>query len=70
MATNPVVHDENQINPLTQKPWDPRISPHILPRYKAILQAALDRKTERSFGEALAEMPNVGEDSDFAPPRG
>lgn len=38
--------------------------------HRAILEAALKRPRKRSFYEVLAAMPNVGEDSDFAPNRG
>jgi antitoxin FitA len=37
--------------------------------HRAILEAALRRPRKRSLYEVLAAMPNVGEDSDFAPPR-
>ena len=37
--------------------------------HRAILEAALKRPRKRSFYEVLASMPNVGEDSDFAPNR-
>jgi antitoxin FitA len=37
--------------------------------HRAILEAALRRPRKRSFNEVLAAMPNVGEDSDFAPNR-
>ena len=38
--------------------------------HRAILEAALRGPRKRSFYEVLASMPNVGEDSDFAPNRG
>jgi len=38
--------------------------------HKAILEAALRKPHKRSLYEVLAAMPNVGEDSDFAPNRG
>lgn len=38
--------------------------------HRAILEAALRRPRKRSLNEILAAMPNVGEDSDFAPNRG
>lgn len=38
--------------------------------HRAILEAALRTPRKRSFYEVLASMPNVGEDSDFAPNRG
>lgn len=37
--------------------------------HREILKAALQRPRKRSLYEVLAAMPNVGEDSDFAPPR-
>jgi len=38
--------------------------------HREILKAALLRPRKRSLYEVLAAMPNVGEDSDFAPNRG
>lgn len=38
--------------------------------HRAILRAALTQPRKRPFNEVLASMPNVGEDSDFAPNRG
>jgi antitoxin FitA len=38
--------------------------------HRAILRAALAQPRKRSFYEVLASMPNVGDDSDFAPNRG
>jgi plasmid stability protein len=38
--------------------------------HRAILKTALSQPRKRSFNEVLASMPNVGEDSDFAPNRG
>jgi plasmid stability protein len=37
--------------------------------HRAILESALRRARKRSLYEVLASMPNVGEDSDFAPNR-
>jgi antitoxin FitA len=37
--------------------------------HRAILEAALRRPRKRSLNEVLAAMPNVGDDSDFAPNR-
>lgn len=37
--------------------------------HREILKAALARPRKRSLYEVLASMPNVGEDSDFAPKR-
>jgi antitoxin FitA len=37
--------------------------------HRAILEAALRRPRKRSLNEVLAAMPDVGEDSDFAPNR-
>jgi antitoxin FitA len=37
--------------------------------HRAILEAALRRPRRRALNEILAAMPNVGLDSDFAPPR-
>ncbi|HWE84960.1 MAG TPA: hypothetical protein VG267_08445 [Terracidiphilus sp.] len=38
--------------------------------HREILKAALLRPRKRSLYEVLASMPNVGEDTDFAPNRG
>jgi len=38
--------------------------------HRAILEAALRGPRKRSLYEVLASMPNVGEDTDFAPSRG
>ena len=38
--------------------------------HREILKSALLRPRKRSFFEALAAMPNAGEDSDFARHRG
>ena len=37
--------------------------------HRAILKEVLLQPRKRSFFEVLASMPNVGEDSDFAPGR-
>lgn len=37
--------------------------------HRLILDAALSRPKKRSFAQALAQMPNVGLDADFARPR-
>jgi plasmid stability protein len=34
--------------------------------HRAILMRALQRPQRRSFAEVLSQMPNVGEDADFA----
>jgi hypothetical protein len=46
------------------------IGPNVLPKHRAILLKALTQTNGRKFFEALASMPDVGEDSDFAPYRG
>ena len=38
--------------------------------HRVILDAALSRPKKRSFAQALAQMPNVGLDADFARPKG
>jgi plasmid stability protein len=38
--------------------------------HREILRAALKRPRRRTFAEALASMPNVGKDEDFARHRG
>ena len=37
-------------------------------QHRLILDAALRRPKKRSFAQALAQMPNVGLDADFARP--
>ena len=37
--------------------------------HRVILDAALSRPKKRSFAQALAQMPNVGLDADFARPK-
>jgi hypothetical protein len=46
------------------------IGPNVLPEHRAILLKGLTTVSSRAFNEWLCSMPNVGEDSDFAPHRG
>jgi uncharacterized protein YllA (UPF0747 family) len=46
------------------------IGPNVLPQHRAFLLNALINTNGRKFFEALASMPNVGEDSDFARSKG
>jgi plasmid stability protein len=49
---------------------DTPIGDGVSAEHRAILHAALAQTSGRSFNELLSSMPNVGEDSDFAPSRG
>jgi hypothetical protein len=73
VATNPIVRnvdsDEDETVQSVQQP-DSRIECNVSAEHHAILKAALAQTSGRSFNELLASMPNVGEDSDFAPNRG
>jgi hypothetical protein len=64
MATNPIKSDKPQ-------PSDSfnQIGPNVSPKHRAILEAALAMNNEAEFRKLLMAMPNVGEDSDFAPGR-
>lgn len=70
MKTSPLARnvDEEAVRQLEVS--DSRIGPGVSTEHRAILQAALAQTSGRSFNELLASMPNVGEDSDFAPNRG
>jgi hypothetical protein len=46
------------------------IGPNVSPKHRAILLKALTTTSSRAFNELLCSMPDVGEDSDFAPYRG
>jgi antitoxin FitA len=70
MATNPIVRniDEEAAPALTE--LEALIGPDVSAEHRAILLAALTQTSGRAFNELLASMPDVGEDSDFAPNRG
>jgi hypothetical protein len=69
VATNPIVQNvDKERMQATEKP-ETCIGSEVSPGHRAILEAALTKTTGRSFNEVLASMPNVGEDSDFAPNR-
>jgi plasmid stability protein len=70
IATNPIIRKENQETEQPQQVPDARIGRSVSAEHRAILQGALARTSSRSFNELLISMPNVGEDSDFAPNRG
>jgi|GEM_PF-3364425 hypothetical protein len=68
MATNPLIRDDDAKPTLEE--LEARIGKDVLPQHRAILMRALEQTSSQSFNELLASMPNVGEDSDFAPCRG
>jgi hypothetical protein len=65
MATNPIKPEReiDPANPLESEFWG--ISPNISPKARAVLEKALATRHSRPFNEVLAEMPDVGLDSDF-----
>jgi antitoxin FitA len=70
VATNRITRNsEAEAAQSIQEP-DTRIGRDVSAEHRAILQVALAQTSGRSFNELLASMPNVGEDSDFAPNRG
>lgn len=60
MATNPINPDERKPSEFSHL-----IGPNVLPKHRAILEAALAKNDEKEFRELLMAMPNVGLDSDF-----
>jgi hypothetical protein len=74
VSTNPVRNVEEEtaqsIRDSEAQELDALIGRSVSPEHRAILLAALARKSSRSFSELLASMPNVGEDSDFERSRG
>ncbi|MGD0548298.1 MAG: hypothetical protein ABR991_10795 [Terracidiphilus sp.] len=69
MATHPIVRNaEEDIQ--SPEELEALIGPGVLPEHRAILLHALTTTSNRGFIELLLSMPNVGEDSDFAPNRG
>jgi antitoxin FitA len=70
MATNLIVRNVDAEIVKSLKQQAARHGRSAEAEHRAILEAALRRPRKRSFYEVLASMPNVGEDSDFAPNRG
>jgi antitoxin FitA len=70
MATNLIVRNVDAEIVKSLKERAARNGRSAEAEHRAILEAALKRPRKRSFYEVLASMPNVGEDSDFAPNRG
>lgn len=69
MATNLIVRNVNPEVVKSLKEQAVRNGRSAEAEHRAILEAALRRPRKRSLYEVLAAMPNVGEDSDFAPNR-
>jgi plasmid stability protein len=70
MATNLIVRNVDPKVVKALKELAARHGRSAEAEHRAILEAALRRPRKRSLYEVLAAMPNVGEDSDFAPNRG
>jgi len=70
MATNLIVRNVEKEIVQSLKEQAARNGRSVAAEHRAILKAALAQPRKRSFYEVLASMPNVGEDSDFAPNRG
>jgi plasmid stability protein len=70
VATNPINRSEVEEFSDRSMEEDGRIGPNVSPKHRAILEAALAQTEHGSFFEALAAMPNVGEDRDFERNRG
>jgi plasmid stability protein len=70
VATNLIVRNVDQEIVKSLKESAARHGRSAEAEHRAILEAALRRPRKRSLYEVLASMPNVGEDSDFAPNRG
>jgi len=70
VATNRIVRNLDEEAAPTLTELESLIGPGVSPEHRAILLAALTQTSGRAFNELLASMPNVGEDSDFAPNRG
>lgn len=70
MATNLVVRNVDEEIVKSLKERAARNGRSAEAEHREILKAALLRPRRRSLYEVLASMPNVGEDSDFAPNRG
>jgi len=69
MATNLIVRNVDPAIVKSLKEQAARNGRSAEAEHRAILAAALKRPRKRSFYEVLASMPNVGDDSDFAPNR-
>lgn len=69
MATNLIVRNVDPEVVKSLKEQAVRNGRSAEAEHRAILEAALRRPRKRSLYEVLAAMPNVGEDSDFAPNR-
>ena len=70
MATNPIFSNAVKETVQLAEQSDSLIGSSVSADHRAILQTALAQTSGRSFNKLLASMPNVGEDSDFAPNRG
>jgi plasmid stability protein len=70
MATDLIVPNLHKDSEPSLQELEAMIGPGVLPEHRAILLKALTQTSGRALFEALASMPNVGEDSDFAPNRG
>jgi plasmid stability protein len=70
VATNLIVRNVEEEIVQLLKEQAARNGRSVAAEHRAILKAALAQPRKRSFYEVLASMPNVGEDSDFAPNRG
>lgn len=69
MATNLIVRNVDPEVAKSLKERAARNGRSAEAEHRAILESALRRPRKRSLYEVLASMPNVGEDSDFAPNR-
>jgi plasmid stability protein len=69
MATNLIVRKVEAETVKALKEQAARNGRSAEAEHRAILEAALRRPRKRSLYEVLAAMPDVGKDSDFAPPR-
>lgn len=69
MPTNLIVRNVDEAVVQSLKEQAARNGRSAEAEHREILKAALLRPRKRSLYEVLASMPNVGEDSDFAPNR-
>jgi len=70
MATEVITPDlPKEVEPSIEE-LEALIGPNVLPEPRAFLLKALTTTNSRAFNELLSSMPDVGEDSDFAPYRG
>ena len=70
MATDLISHNPAKEAEPSLQELEALIGPGVSPEHRAILLNGLIQTRGRNLFEALASMPNVGEDSDFAPNRG